>query len=74
MNLFLVGGPAEALRSVAGRLPFFPGRSVQTDGIVSWISHFGGGGDALFSGRPIVWDGDVADGRAPLEPEFWLDP
>jgi hypothetical protein len=45
---------------------------VQTTGIVSWISHTDT--DALFSGRPIVWNGDSADGRAPLDPAFWLDP
>ncbi|MEA2411253.1 MAG: hypothetical protein QOC77_1814, partial [Thermoleophilaceae bacterium] len=54
------------------RLPFFPGREIQTSGITSWISHTDG--DALFSGRPIVWKGHEADGRAPLDPDFWLDP
>jgi hypothetical protein len=78
VNLFLVGGPAEALRSVAERLPFFPGRSVQERGGAVWIAHsdhyVSPDGDALFSGRPIVWNGDSADGRAPLDPSFWLDP
>jgi hypothetical protein len=79
VNLFLVGGgSAEALRSVAGRLPFFSGREVQTSGAAAWIAHSDGyvspGGQALFAGRPIVWNGDSADGRAPLDPSFWLDP
>jgi hypothetical protein len=30
---------------------------------------------AMYSGRPIVWTGsDSADGRAPLDARFWLDP
>jgi hypothetical protein len=81
MNLFLVGGPAEALRSVAARLPFFPGRSVTEVPGAAWIAHSdeyvhaGGDGLALYSGRPFVWTGDAtADGRAPLDPRFWLDP
>jgi hypothetical protein len=72
VNLFVVGGSAEALRAVAARLPFFPGSEVQTADTASWISHTDG--DALFSGRPIVWNGDSADGRAPLDPAFWVDP
>jgi hypothetical protein len=72
VNLFVVGGSADALRAVAERLPFFPGREVETSGVKSWISHTGG--DAPFSGRPIVWRGDSADGRAPLDASFWLDP
>lgn len=28
---------------------------------------------ALFAGRPFLWRGDEADGRAPLEPRFFLD-
>lgn len=80
MNLFVVGGDAEALRSVAGRLPFFPGREVQTSGAAAWIAHDDGyvcedgARLALFSGRPIVWSGDGADGRRPIDPRFWLDP
>ncbi|MEA2440024.1 MAG: hypothetical protein QOH76_1448 [Thermoleophilaceae bacterium] len=78
MNLFLVGGPAQALRTVADQLPFFPGREVQSSGAVAWIAHsddyVSPDGSALFSGRPIVWSGDSADGRAPLDPAFWLDP
>ena len=27
---------------------------------------------ALFAGRPIAWDGERADGRAPLDPAFYL--
>jgi hypothetical protein len=78
VNLFLVGGPAEALRSVAERLPFFPGRDVQSSGAVAWIAHSDNyvspDGSTVFSGRPIVWNGDSADGRAPLDPAFWVDP
>jgi hypothetical protein len=81
VNLFLVGGPAEALRSVAARLPFFPGRSVMESPGAAWIAHSDEyvhadeEGLALYSGRPFVWTGDsTADGRAPLDPRFWLDP
>jgi hypothetical protein len=63
------------------RLPFFPGREVQQAGSAAWIAHsddyvhVGDDGLALYSGRPIVWTGDsLADGRAPLDPRFWLDP
>jgi hypothetical protein len=82
VNLFLVGGPAGALRSVAERLPFFPGREVSEWGSrAAWIAHSDEyvhareGALAMYSGRPIVWTGDAsADGRAPLDPRFWLDP
>ncbi|MEA3040405.1 MAG: hypothetical protein QOE79_2918, partial [Sphingomonadales bacterium] len=76
MNLFLVGGPAAALRDVAARLPFFPGREVQTSGDAAWIAHSdqyvyaGEDGLAMYSGRPVA----EADGRAPLDARFWLDP
>ena len=75
MNLFVVGGSADALRALAS---FFPGREVVEMGRLAWIAHDDGyvrpDGRAFFSGRPIVWRGDVADGRAPLDPSFWLDP
>src|SRR3954451_21104606 len=81
MNLFLVGGPADALRSVVARLPFFPGRDVRESGSAAWVAHGdnyvnkGEDGLSLFSGRPIVWTGaDSADGRAPLDPRYWLEP
>jgi hypothetical protein len=66
---------------VVARLPFFPGREVREAGSAAWIAHSddyvheGGEGLAFYSGRPIVWTGsDSADGRAPLDPRFWLDP
>jgi hypothetical protein len=62
-------------------LPFFPGRDVQEAGSAAWIAHTDdhvwndGSQLALYSGRPILWTGsDSADGRAPLDPRFWLDP
>jgi hypothetical protein len=76
VNLFLVGGPASALRDVVARLPFFPGRSVRTAGSAAWIAHtdeyvhVGAGELAMYSGRPVAG----ADGRAPLDARFWLDP
>src|SRR5205807_613059 len=44
----------------------------QTGGVS--YAHVGGADSlALWSGRPFVWRGDgAADGRAPLEPGFWL--
>jgi hypothetical protein len=75
VNLFLVGGSADALRDLAARLPFFPGRSVETAGPAAWIAHsdeyvhVGDDGIAMFSGRPIVW----GSGN-PLDARFWLDP
>ena len=77
MNLFLVGGPASALETVAARLPFFPGCSVTSSGSASWIAHttHPATASALFSGRPFVWNEDgSADGRVALDPSFWLDP
>ena len=103
MNLFVLGWSAErtvdpqvpeaALRRLLERLPFFPGRPVETWAAPSgalaaaWISHgpeqTGGvryartelGRLALFSGRPVQWTGDrEADGRAPLDPAFYLQP
>ena len=90
MNLFVVaeggGRPADALASVVDRLPFFPGRSIETwsaDGCsAAWISnaderyvHTEPSRLAMFSGRPILWTGaSSADGRAPLDPRYWLDP
>jgi hypothetical protein len=73
VNLFVVGGSAEALGALAS---FFPGRSVVESGRCAWLAHDDGyaGSGALYSGRPIVWRGDIADGRAPLEASFWLDP
>jgi hypothetical protein len=73
VNLFVVGGDADALLALA---PFFPGRDVVRNGRVAWLAHEDGyvGAGAMFSGRPIVWRGDTADGRAPLDPSFWLDP
>jgi hypothetical protein len=75
LNLFAVGAP-DGLRAVAARLPFFPGREVQTAGTAAWISHTDGyvhvgddGTIAMFSGRPITW----GPGN-PLDARFWLDP
>jgi hypothetical protein len=92
VNLFLVArgpgrAPADVLRELARRLPFFPGRPVEEwRGEAAWITHAveqTGGvryvhaeGDrlALFSGRPVLWTGEArADGRAPLDPGFLLD-
>ena len=76
MNLFLVGGRPDALGEVAARLPFFPGRSVQSAGPAAWIAHsdeyvhVGDEGIAMFSGRPIAW----SSGGNPLDARFWLDP
>jgi hypothetical protein len=75
LNLFVVGAP-DGLRDVAARLPFFPGREVQTAGSAAWIAHsdeyvhVGDDGIAMYSGRPIAG----SDGRAPLDARFWLDP
>ncbi len=97
MNLFLIasgdgrrvdaGLPGRALGAVVERLPFFPGRPVETWTAASgacaaaWVTH----ADtnyvhtdedriALFAGRPILWTGAAeADGRAPLDPRFYLD-
>jgi hypothetical protein len=104
MNLFVVvwsgEGPVDAAapeRTVASlleRLPFFPGRPVETwqagsgRAAAAWVSHapedtggvryvHGWEEDrlALFSGRPIAWTAAAeADGRAPLDPRFYLDP
>jgi hypothetical protein len=73
VNLFVVGGSAEALRALAS---FFPGREVVETERWAWLAHDDAyvGADALYSGRPIVWRGDVADGRAPLDASFWRDP
>ncbi|MEA2422800.1 MAG: hypothetical protein QOF55_1899 [Thermoleophilaceae bacterium] len=79
--------PERALSDVLGRLPFFPGRPVQgwadESGrcAAAWVAHEGldyvhaePGRLALFAGRPILWTGDTrADGRAPLDPRFYLD-
>jgi hypothetical protein len=72
LNLFAVGA-TDSLRELAGRLPFFPGREVQTASTAAWIAHtdeyvhVGDDGIAMFSGRPI------ATGN-PLDARFWLDP
>jgi hypothetical protein len=73
VNLFVAGGSADALRALA---LFFPGREVVETDRWAWLAHDDGyvSSDALYSGRPIVWRGDVADGRAPLDPAFWRDP
>jgi hypothetical protein len=76
VNLFLVGGRPDALRDVVARLPFFPGRSVQTAGPATWVAHtdeyvhVGDDGIAMYSGRPIVW----SSAGNPLDARFWLDP
>ena len=103
MNLFLLGWSGEAavdaavgeraLRRLLERLPFFPGRPVETWAAPSgsmaaaWVTHgpeqTGGVRYvhtererlALFSGRPVLWTGErAADGRAPLDPAFYLEP
>ena len=103
MNLFLIGWSGKvrvepavavgALERLLERLPFFPGRPVETwtapSGALAaaWVTHgpeqTGGveyvraerGRIALFSGRPVCWSGErEADGRAPLDPSFYLDP
>lgn len=90
MNLFVValpGAPVErALAALLARLPFFPGRPVETwsapsGGLAAaWVQHEGHSYAvteparlALFSGRPFRWTGaNEADGRAPIDPAFWL--
>jgi hypothetical protein len=54
---------------------------VREAGSAAWIGHSdeyvhqGEDGLAMYSGRPIVWTGaDSADGRAPLDPRYWLAP
>lgn len=86
MNLFLVGGDAgravEALESL--RAPFLDdgvltrlpdGASLchppaRVGGVQYCVTEEGR--YALFAGRPIVWDGDEADGRGPLDPSLYL--
>jgi hypothetical protein len=79
MNLFVAAVGAEApverlLRSLVERLPFFPGRPIETwsrgDCAVAWIAHAGleyarASDDRLemFAGRPFVWRGDEASGE-----------
>jgi hypothetical protein len=77
------GAAAErALRSLLERLPFFPGRPVQTwtagRGAAAWVAHdaryahAAAEGLVLWSGRPIRWAGDrEADGATPIRAEAW---
>ena len=103
VNLFVLGWSAErtvdphvpeaALARLLDRLPFFPGRPVETwaapsGGLAAaWVAHapeqtggvrYAQPEDerlALFSGRPVRWTGErEADGRAPLDPAFYLQP
>ena len=94
MNLFVVGwGPGadvaeaeSALGRLLERLPFFPGRPVETwaadTAAAAWVCHDGlpyatesGGSLALFSGRPFRWtEDDEADGRGPADARFFLEP
>lgn len=86
MNVFLVGGDAgraaaalESLRSpflgdgVLHRLP--DGAALchppERVGGVEYVAQEGGR-YALFCGRPILWDGDDADGRATLDASRYL--
>lgn len=89
MNLFLVGEGADAGRAVAVleslRSPFFadgvltrlPGGACLSHPPerLGGVGHCTVDGDryALFAGRPILWRGDEADGRAPLDPALYLD-
>ena len=97
MNLFLIGHrpgepldtaqPRGVLERLLARLPFFPGRPVESwasaDGTVAaaWVRHSeempyaaeGDGALALFSGRPFRWVSDAeADGRGPADASFFL--
>jgi hypothetical protein len=77
----------EALASVSARLPFFTGRPIESwraeSGLLSaaWVTHaqeryvhVEPDRLALFSGRPILWTDEAeADGRAPIDPRFYLD-
>jgi hypothetical protein len=84
VNLFVaaVGGgtPTRALTALAEKLPFFPGRPVESwqsgPFAAAWVQHEGmwyvhtdGERLALFSGRPFAWSG-----RDVLDPAFWLEP
>jgi hypothetical protein len=87
VNLFLVGGDAgraaEILESL--RSPFFADGVLhrlpdgaclahppsRVGGVEYCITE--GGRYALFSGRPIRWDGEEADGRSVLDPSIYLD-
>ena len=90
VNLFIVAcgdGPPVAgmLASLVERLPFFPGRPVDSwsgSGCsAAWVTHEGTNYVAaeperlaMYSGRPILWTGDTeADGRAPIDPRFYFD-
>jgi hypothetical protein len=93
VNLFVVGwgsgadvADAEAaLRRLLEKLPFFPGRPVESwsadAAAAAWVRHDElpyaaekDGSLALFSGRPFRWaDEDAADGRAPADARFFLD-
>ena len=95
MNLFVAGwrsgiGAAEAkpaLERLLGKLPFFPGRPVETvsgacaaaafvrhDAQLPY-AHASDGSFALFSGRPFRWTDDGgADGRAPADARFFGEP
>jgi hypothetical protein len=71
---FLPGRPVETWRAPSGRAA------------VAWAQHAPadvGGVEyvtaeearlALFSGRPVLWDGDVPDGRRAIDPRSYLEP
>jgi hypothetical protein len=83
-------GAAEAeaaLQRLLEKLPFFPNRPVERAvarlAAAAWVrhgrdlpyAHVEDGSFALFSGRPFLWaDDDAADGRAPIDARFFLEP
>lgn len=87
VNLFLIGGDAGRAAEILDSLrsPFFEDGVLLRVPDGACLSHppsrvggvqycvAEGGRYALFAGRPIVWDGEEADGRAPLDPAFFLD-
>jgi hypothetical protein len=94
VNLFVAGtsegGPLDAtaaeraLRSLLERLPFFPGRAVETwtarsgRTAAAWVAHSERHAHvedarlALWSGRPFRWVGEhEADGQSTISAEWW---
>lgn len=85
VNLFLVGGEAGLAATVLESLrePFLGDGVLRRlrDGAclhhpaqrVGGVSYVAGDGGAFFAGRPILWRGEEADGRAPLDPALYRD-
>ncbi len=73
--------PRAALAALLRHAPFLPGEAIGTWRAPSGRAAFAWAGTgvhaeaaaaALFSGRPIRWDGEEADGRGPLDPAGYL--